>query len=43
MFSRPVVAFFELILFFACLSIPANRAFELASNNIHLDSPLYLY
>lgn len=43
MHSRAVVAFCGLILFFACLIFPANRAFALASNNIPLDSPLYLY
>ncbi len=43
MFSRPAVTFCGLILFIACLSLPANRAFALASNNIPLDSPLYLY
>lgn len=43
MLSRPVVTFCGFILFFICLIFPANRAFALASNNIPLDSPLYLY
>jgi hypothetical protein len=43
MFSRSAVVFINFIVIFAFITFPAERAFALASNNIPLDSPLYLY
>ena len=43
MFSRSAVVFCELVLLLACITSSADRAYALASNNIPLDSPLYLY
>lgn len=43
MFSRSAVFFCEIILLFACVAFSADRAYALTSNNIPLDSPLYLY
>ncbi len=43
MFFRSAVVFIEIILLFVFIAFPVDRAFALASNNIPLDSPLYLY
>lgn len=43
MFSRSAVVICEIILIIACITSSADRAFALASNNIPLDSPIYLY
>lgn len=43
MFSRLAVVICKIILLFVCITTSSDRAYALASNNIPLDSPLYLY
>jgi len=43
MFSRSAIVLCEIIVIFFCITSSADRAFALASNNIPLDSPIYLY
>jgi hypothetical protein len=43
MFSRSAIVLCELIVILLCITSSTDRAFALASNNIPLDSPIYLY
>ncbi len=43
MFSRSAIVLCEVIVLFICITFPADCAYALASNNIPLDSPIYLY